>query len=330
MKIFSNIVFLTIVLSAFGCNTRKAAEKSKEPGSPVSEETAPPPSDNAPKDAPVKPVFEGPGEKLAKRVGEWSIKGAPRYFGPDNLYDLINGGAEVYTAYGLKKMVTADYTSEKTKEVTITAEIYDMGSALGAFGRFSKFLENKAEPATAGEGLPVTIKAQGLFGGANASFWKGSYLVNLTLLEESSTATMESAKALGEKHLPGIAEAIFKTIISDERLPEIFGRFPQENLVKRSELYIPDALLGMDTLGPGFSARYKTDKAEWILFVTSIKTEENSAEAALQSAQASGGIKGGIVLTKEGKRVIGYKTTSDGSDKKAAAHLGRLAQNLAK
>ncbi len=154
------------------------------------------------------PVFKGPGEKLVKEIDGFSITAAPRYFGPETLYDLINGGAEVYTAFGLKEMVTADYTSKEKAGVTVTVEIYDMETQKNAKGRFAKFLEGREDKAAAGKGLPEDIASRGLLGGASASFWKDKYLVNLTLLDESEKATMESMTALGGELLPVFAKSL--------------------------------------------------------------------------------------------------------------------------
>jgi hypothetical protein len=69
-------------------------------------------------------------------------------------------------------------------------------------------LEGRKDPSSLGKGLPGDIAARGLMGGANASFWKDKYLVNLTLLDETDGATMETMSALGALLLPVFAKSI--------------------------------------------------------------------------------------------------------------------------
>jgi hypothetical protein len=305
-----------------GCGAKKEKE-APEPQNEAQEKAA----DEPPTTTPPKAVFEGPGKLLVKQIKAWSLSGAPRYFGPDNLYDLINGGAEVYTEYGLKKMVTADYTSAEQQGITITIEIYDMGSSLGAFGRLSRFLEGKADPKGAGDGLPDTIAQHGLFSGSNASFWKGPYLVNLTLLDESPTATMESIKAAGAKALPVIAGAVFNQIKSDDPPPALLKLFPKASMVERSQVYLPNNLMGIAPLGAGFSARYKNEKAEWTLFVAEPPSVDDVLEKSRASIAEAPGQADIVVVQKAGRRIVGYKTKSKEYQKVAAAHLALLSKS---
>ena len=110
---------------------------------------------------PEQMTFEGPGALLGRQVGDWRISSAPRYFGPDNLYDLINGGAEIYVEFGLTKMVTVDYKAPDRKTQTVTVEVYDMGTPNGAFGRVARFLDGLVDPSGAGDGLPADLAELG-------------------------------------------------------------------------------------------------------------------------------------------------------------------------
>ena len=66
-----------------------------------------------------------PGIKL---IGDTEL-----YVG-DDLFNLINGGAELYHEYGFVEVLAAEATSGK---IPIRFEIYDMGSPESAWGIFS-------------------------------------------------------------------------------------------------------------------------------------------------------------------------------------------------
>ena len=320
MKYSSILKICTIWILFVGCGKgANTPEKTNapEPEAPVAV------SDKAP--AEEKPVFEGPGEYLVKAVEDWRLSGNPRYFGPDNLYDLINGGAEVYTEYGLKKMVTADYKSAAHPSVTVTAEIYDMGSVIGAFGRFSKFLDGSEDPSKAGEGLSSKLAPVGRFGGASASFYKGAHLVNLTLLDESPSATMESIRKTGASVLPKFADSLFEKVPKAAPLPKVLEQFPKEDLVSRSEGYAPKAYANVNDICPCYTARYKKDKAEWTLLVTDKSDNEQVLDSRLKKIDDA---NAGFVAEKSKKRIVGYRSDSDASNSLAKASLTKLKNTL--
>lgn len=198
----------------FACKTERTAPTS-ELGPP---QASPSPTNTgqgnlgAAPSVPSTLVLRGPGQLLSRVVGKFSISSQPRYFDRTNLYNLINGGSESYISLGLKEMVTADYVSSERPKVTVTVEIYDMATPKNASARFARFLEGREDPSSAGKGLPGSMNNRGLLGAANASFWKDKYLVNITLLDESDTASQESMSALGLQLLPAFAKSIDDSI----------------------------------------------------------------------------------------------------------------------
>jgi hypothetical protein len=326
-----NTIFKTLILT--GLTVQLGVSCSSEPD----RRTAPPPPADSKSEAtaeqPSQPemVFEGPGELLAKSFGPWSIDSAPRYFGPDNLFDLINGGAEIYAEYGLVKMVTADYKGEGQPSQTITVEIYDMGSPRGAFGRTARFLDGLADPTFAGNGLPVGLADQGILGDGDAIFWKGKYLVHLTLLDENPAADPAAIAAEGKKILPVFAVAISGSIAANAPIPEVFAAFPADGRIARSEMWHPGDVLAIKGLGAGFTVRYAKGKVGWTAFVSNKFTDDAAAEAAwaaVKSAEAEGRRYAARVAAG---RVVGI--VQDGEprlkDKAVEKFVDELIQNLA-
>lgn len=298
---------LAVVLAA--CSSKPSEPKKTEPEMKVEIKKADR-TESKPAPKPEAPVFEGPGKLLPKTVGAFELTSTPRYFGPDNLYDLINGGAEIYTEFGLKKMVTADYTAKDRTGITITVEIYDMGTPAGAFGRFARFLKGKADLSDVGKGLPEPLVPHGLMGTSNASFWKGHHLINLTLLDESPSATMEGIRKLSAEMLPPFAENVAKTIPGELALPAETAWFPKEQLIPRSQAYDVRKLAGIDGLGPGYSARYQAEDAEYQLFVTGETDEPDAQLDAVKKDEGDAAPKRRMAKAA-GKRVVGYATTSE-------------------
>ena len=157
-------------------------------------------------------TWKGPGLLLTNAWGKWALAGEPRYFNAEHLYDLINGGSDVFVNYGFREIVTADYRHPEKPGVTLNAEVYDMGSLLGAFGRFSLYLDNMADPSRAGDDLPEGMQEFGILGDGDLLAWKDRYLVHLTLLDENPGASVEQIRQNADEALPAIAAQIFENV----------------------------------------------------------------------------------------------------------------------
>ncbi|MFQ6115583.1 MAG: DUF6599 family protein, partial [bacterium] len=55
----------------------------------------------------------------------WSWEDSPMHYYRDNLFEYINGAAELYLAYGFKELVSVIYLLEKRDEESIVVDIYD-------------------------------------------------------------------------------------------------------------------------------------------------------------------------------------------------------------
>ena len=76
---------------------------------------------------------------------EWKWDGDPQYFYSENLYEYINGSADLYNSYGFQELVTINYAANEDQYVIL--DIYDMGTSLNAFGIFSKNLRKTGNSA---------------------------------------------------------------------------------------------------------------------------------------------------------------------------------------
>lgn len=272
-------------------------------------------------------VFEGPGETLPREFDGWTITAAPRYFGPDNLYDLINGGAEIYAEFGLVRMVTAEYGNPGRPGTTVTIEVYDMGSVEGAFGRTARFLEGRQDPSDAGTGLPAAWSHRGILGAGDLLAWKDRYLVHLTLLDESAGADADSIAAAGRKLLPAMAEAVLERIGGDPPLPAELAVFPAANRIPRSEAWHPSRPAGIDGIGAGFTVRYADGEMRWTAFATSARGDAAEAEAAWRTLLGSERPGRLVAVRVAGRRLVG--AVAEGDDAPPMERLEAFSGTLA-
>ena len=66
-----------------------------------------------------------PGEVLPSEiVSGWVMDGGIRHFSRDNLFDHINGEAEIYLPYGFEDLASARYADKKNERSGILADVY--------------------------------------------------------------------------------------------------------------------------------------------------------------------------------------------------------------
>jgi len=134
----------------------------------------------------------------------------------DNLYDYIDGGAELYHSYGFQHLITRTY--QRAGQPDVVVDVFDMGNASNAFGIFSHSREELS--VEFGQGSQYTL---GLL-----QFWKGRYYVSIL----ASPETAESKAAAYQ-----IARYIEKEIKSGGELPHILAYLPEKNLLPATVRY---------------------------------------------------------------------------------------------
>jgi hypothetical protein len=140
-----------------------------------------------------------------------------RYRGED-LFEYINGGAEIYYEYGFKEVVIQDY---KKNGHSLSLEIFEMIDPQSAYGIYSF----KRSP----EGIPLDTEAEGRLEGYYLNLWKGRYLITITGFDEEQ----ETVNGLIE--VAKTVESKIKTEKSTK--PGILDRLPQTELTEASVKY---------------------------------------------------------------------------------------------
>jgi len=141
----------------------------------------------------------------------WETSELPMEFIGEDLWNLINGGAEIYHEYGFKRVIAQEYTNSSGNSVSI--EAYEMNSPGSAYGVYS------FKRGTEGEILDLTN--EGLREDYYLNFWKGSFLVTITGFDDSD-ATIEGLK--------NFARIVDGRIAGGGERPGLVDLLPEEGL----------------------------------------------------------------------------------------------------
>ena len=192
--------------------------------------------------------------------GAWKIYDKVKRFTPDNLYTLIDGGAELYLAYDLVGMTFATFEKSTDTSMYIELSVYDMGTPSNAFGVFSVQRSQDLPPLDLGRA--------GYRSGANYYIWQGRYYV--TIVSLGSTEEMEQT---------GLVLARKVTAFLADSGEPVWGMaaLPQADLVPNSVKYFKADAMGLDFMRNTYTARYRRGNLEISVFLS----QKDSAAGAL-------------------------------------------------
>lgn len=152
---------------------------------------------------------------LPEQSNEWS-KESDQYFNNGNLYDYIDGAAELYLSYGFNTVISRRYACQD--EMDIVVEIFDMKEARDAFGVFTNMREkNQHEFGQGSQQIEGSL-----------IFWKDHYFISLST--HSSTGKSQAA-------VRKIAVFVDDAIPNEAPVPEIMGLLTEKDLVPEGYCY---------------------------------------------------------------------------------------------
>jgi hypothetical protein len=186
------------------------------------------------------------------------IKG-PDYYGPESLWNYINGGALPYLDYGVRDVVT--YTGMWSPgNLEIVVDVYDMADSLGAFGIYS----NERFP----EYTFINIGVEGYLTENALCFWKDRYYIKVFSNEDSSSILSPIER---------IAHTVDKRIPAGGGMPRYFSLFPDKDRLERTEAYIAKNVLGQDYLKNTFVVNYRRRDEEFQLYLIEAPDADEAA-----------------------------------------------------
>jgi hypothetical protein len=246
-----------LLLACLACCSGGAASSESESSAPaVAEEQA------------VVRLLPADGD-----VEGWQKKGEPLSFSGEELFEHINGGADIYYEYGFVTLVVQHYVKG---DKAVSIEIYDMGDVAGGFGIYSYGRHpTLSQIQVGGEGI---VHSNGL------NFWRDRYNVDIRKMgpgEIFADEFLALAKAIDQK---------IGSTTKDE--PQIMKLLPPENMVARSavfargrlgisnQVYVAaQDLFGLEEGEGAAIARYRVGQPEFSVIVAEYESEAARREA---------------------------------------------------
>jgi hypothetical protein len=178
----------------------------------------------------------------------WTRAGEVLIYDADNLWEYINGAAELFVEYDVQTCHTADLSSG---DLTVTIDLYDMGTPLNAFGVYNRESSGAAAP------IPNAVEAT-ISPPYQALLLKGATYAKVNAIEGELT------EGSGRELL----EAVARALPGETAYPRELQLLPESGKVAGSEGYQSRGFLGLTELTRCLYAEY-SDSGEqtWQGFV---------------------------------------------------------------
>lgn len=148
----------------------------------------------------------------ADQMPGWQLVDPPRIFKGDDLFDLIDGGADLYLEYGFSQVVSCRY--EGASSATLQIEVYQMRSDAAAYGIFSI--------TQSGQGTAMDIGQAARLFNYYLVLWKGPFFVSVTASGSSPMLRNEVIQA---------ARLIAARIRETGTIPPLLALLPKDGLL---------------------------------------------------------------------------------------------------
>lgn len=253
-----------------------ASQARGEPGAP------PPAAGELDPPAPASEFRETAQWLPQGEVAGWQQSGAVVRSNVANLSQIIDGAAPSYEQYGVRNYAKTDYRQPGSSRV-ITIELYEFGTPLGAFGRYSLMLANGRDPGTL-QPQGVSLGGGGYQGTTQLTFWKGRHLAQISVADESDEPNESALAAAAREALPRFGNAVAQNLPADGALPP--SPLSPEGMVWGGETYLADGVFGIEQTGPAWVGFYRTPEGK--RYRLAVFARENAADAQRVFARLRG------------------------------------------
>jgi hypothetical protein len=169
----------------------------------------------------------------------WTATEPARVFGRDNLYEEIDGEAELYLPYGFRELTVGFLRPAGNEKAEVRLELFRLATPRDAFGVFSQQRFPEQEVADVGA-------AKAIVSDTSLDFFQGSRFVRIRAASRNT----------GRSDLESLGREVFALLPGTDDPPPETEALRIAGLVDRSLVFQRRAILGYEVLAPGYEAKY--------------------------------------------------------------------------
>jgi hypothetical protein len=197
-------------------------------------------------------------ESLFPQIPGWNITQDDPVYTSNNLWDIIDGAADLYLEYAFVDLHIARYINSDSLEVK--AELYRHGSDADAFGMYSQERDS-------GYNF-IQLGVQGYLQQGVLNFLTGSYYIKLSTYQTGSKA-QDAMLMIGRK--------LVEQLRQNNSMPKHFMIFPGKGRLRNSEQYVARNYLGYSFLNAAYVVSYR-ESSPFKVFTIESATKDKAQE----------------------------------------------------
>ncbi|MGD8413667.1 MAG: hypothetical protein PVF33_05515, partial [Candidatus Latescibacterota bacterium] len=175
------------------------------------------------------------------KMDGWEPEGEPMIYTADDLFEYIDGSADLYLMYEFQELGSLSYFDEQGRGLTV--DIYQHADAANAYGIYS---QERPSPMN-----KVEIGAQGYYDFGILNFCQGPYYVKILGYDLGE---------FDEDMLTVVGKIISANIGGGKELPKAISCLPSDAMVPDSQRFISKNVLGHGFLHSAYVAEYRSDR----------------------------------------------------------------------
>ncbi|MEO8874431.1 MAG: DUF6599 family protein [Polyangiaceae bacterium] len=295
------VLSMLAILSATGCTKPDAASTPPPPPPPVSSGAGAAvcaSGGGTDTDAVSAPFFP-------RTIGAYCIdpQGDIKTYGEQGKLTMddvcttaFDGECEVYKTFGLKRVVALRYVNATGGSVEINLSRFANDD--GAFGMYTKRVVADGDPTDSHAPRTIEASGAGAMGSGRGYAWRGSYLVELTYLNETETpaAMIKSSEMI----LPVVAKAISEKLPGATDKPVSARALTTTNLIPNGIAYFPNDPVSLGKIGAGAVGYYKDGAKRYRL----LAVQEADVDAAKDAMKIIKSRAGAIPIAALGDEAV--------------------------
>lgn len=181
----------------------------------------------------------------------WKPEDPDSIYNAENLYEYIDGAAEVYRSFNVRTVLARRYVKDGGPDILV--DIFDMGSSKDAFGAY---YHDMREGPEAGIGKDSEFMRGALY------FWKGRYFVSIIAFdetEEAKLAVLDLGKVIASSIVDEGAEPdLVKLLPKRKHLSKQINYFHNHSCLNIYYFLAEENLFNLGRETEGILARYKS------------------------------------------------------------------------
>lgn len=198
-------------------------------------------------------IIKGADKPVFPDMAGWKKNVIDKIYTSDDLWELINGAADIFLTYYFEDLHMAEYVM---KDELIRVELYRHKTTDDTYGIYSA------------ERMPdypqVNIGTQGYKSQGVLNFFSGNYYVKIM-----SAGVQESS----EQTIADLAGRVEAELGQNSGMPAVLNLFPTEGQIKLSDSYIAQNFMGYSFLHSAFVMKYESP-GEFQMFVINRPEEQ--------------------------------------------------------